>query len=88
MLIFCQVTIITHWQLIHLLSHNFCVKGVQHGLSGPFMVYLSILNQDLQNSAIKMPVEPLVLLQTSDGEGTYFQPDVIFEIMWVFLGGL
>lgn len=62
------------------------MKGVQHGLSGPFMVYLSILNQDLQNSAIKMPVEPLVLLQTSDGEGTYFQHDVIFEIM-CFLGG-
>lgn len=67
-----------------IISQFLCERS-QHGLSGPFMVYL--INQDLQNSAIKMPVEPLVLLQTSDG-GTYFQPDVIFEITMGFLGGL
>lgn len=61
------------------------MKGVQHGLSGPFMVYLSFLIQGLQKVAIKVPVETLVLLQTSSGEGICFQPDAIFEIMWVFL---
>ena len=62
------------------------MKGVQHGLYGPFMVYLSILNEYLQKGAIKVPVEPLVLPQTSNGEETYFQPDVIFETMWYFCG--
>lgn len=34
------------------------------------MVYLSILLQDLQKAAIKVPVEPFVLPQISNGEGS------------------